>query len=280
MLKRIVNILLFGSLVLVLLIMFFFVTNYNLVSENNLNKYIKDADILNIKASYILNVSDDITVIEKLENMALELNIPEEIIVDILDSEELKFLLVEYFERSLNSYYDDVTISQNTIDKMIDSAHISSMDHLSVVISDEELEYLIIEYCNNIQQLMPEKLEVIGNSTILKVWNYTFDYSFVNYILIILVLIVIVTLINKDFKISIKYIGLGMLISGVIYVLLGSLDNVINTYLTNELDGIKVILSPLITQLTTIWFQTGFLLSFSGVFIYLIFVFIKRIEAK
>ncbi len=279
MIKKIINILLFNSLIGLFLVLFFFITNHNLINDNNLSTYINEADILNIKASYIFDVTDDITVLEKLEEMAFELAIPEEIIDDILKSEELTSILAEYFKISLNSYYDEVILSNDLIEKMIEIALVSSEDHLNIVLSDDVLEELIITYCNNVQSLMPEKLEVIGNSKILKIWNYSFDFNQLYLLLIGLVIVVLVTLVNKDFKKSIKYIGLTLMITGIIFVLFGSLDGVLNNYLTDELDGIKVILSPLITQLATIWFQTGFLLSFSGILIYLIFVFIKRIEA-
>ena len=68
-----------------------------------------------------------------------------------------------------------------------------------------------------------------------------------------------------------------MIISGVLFAILGSMNNFINSYVISNLDGLKPLISPFITIILTIIFKVGVLVSFSGVFIMITYVVINRI---
>ena len=61
------------------------------------------------------------------------------------------------------------------------------------------------------------------------------------------------------------------------FVVLGSMNNVLNGIIVSQITNMQTLLSPLITILLTIWFKIGVLFSFSGVFLLIIYAAINRI---
>ncbi len=280
MIKKILNFIFCLNLVLVFFVMFFLSENKQLISHTSLAYYIEEGDILNVKASYILNTYEEIPLVEKLGNTATSIGIPEEVITDILDSEELKQVLGYFFSQSLNKYYEDVNLPDEALDLMIESALKSSENHLSVTMSDGELTAKVNDFYYEIKGLMLEQIDIIGNSKILQYWQLSLNYDFSYMYFLILINLIVLAVVNKGVVKVLKYLGITLIICGVIYVLLSSLSPILKQFLLNELQGTQALLSPLITNLLTSWFLAGVTISFIGVFILIVYNVIYRLSAK
>lgn len=252
----------------------------SLLNKENLSKYIKNSNILNMDINIIFNMEESgITLKEKIYKLGIESNIPEKIVNDILKSDEINLILGEFFNETIYYLIDErekPELSQEAIDKMIELASISLEDNINIMLTEEELQNYIIDYSNKLTQIIPDRQVMIGVlpiSTINSILSFNILYLY----LAIFILIVLLVLSSWSFYKPIKYFGISMLISGIIFVTLGCMNNVINQMILSQIERLKVLVSPFITILLTIWFKCGVLISFSGVFLILIYIVINRI---
>lgn len=269
-------------LILFVLILFTIIiySGKSLLNKENLSKYIKNSNILNMDINVIFNMEESgITLKEKIYKLGIESNIPEKIVNDILKSDEINLILGEFFNETIYYLIDErekPELSQEAIDKMIELASISLEDNINIMLTEEELQNYIIDYSNKLTQIIPDRQVMIGVlpiSTINSILSFNILYLY----LAIFILIVLLVLFSWSFYKPIKYLGISMLISGIIFVTLGCMNNVINQMILSQIERLKVLVSPFITILLTIWFKCGVLISFSGVFLILIYIVINRI---
>lgn len=265
-------------LLIVLIILFH--SGRNLINRENLSNYTENADILNMDSNVIFNLDESgITLKEKIYNLAVECNIPEKIILDILKSEEINIVLGDFFNKTIyylvNGGYKP-QLSDDTINKMIQISMISLDEHLNIMMEDDELEKYVLEYCHKLTNIIPDRQEMIGNLPISYIQKFL-NFDIWTLYLLAFSCILLLNILTFSFYKPIKYLGICFFISGVIFVILGCMNNVINDIIVSQITNMKILISPLITILLTIWFKLGVLISFSGVFLILFYVIINRI---
>lgn len=265
-------------LLIVLIILFH--SGRNLINRENLSNYTENADILNMDSNVIFNLDESgITLKEKIYNLAVECNIPEKIILDILKSEEINIVLGDFFNKTIyylvNGGYKP-QLSDDTINKMIQISKISLDEHLNIMMEDDELEKYVLEYCHKLTNIIPDRQEMIGNLPISYIQKFL-NFDIWTLYLLAFSCILLLNILTFSFYKPIKYLGICFFISGVIFVILGCMNNVINDIIVSQITNMKILISPLITILLTIWFKLGVLISFSGVFLILFYIIINRI---
>lgn len=265
-------------LLIVLIILFH--SGRNLINRENLSNYTENADILNMDSNVIFNLDESgITLKEKIYNLAVECNIPEKIILDILKSEEINIVLGDFFNKTIyylvNGGYKP-QLSDDTINKMIQISMISLDEHLNIMMEDDELEKYVLEYCHKLTNIIPDRQEMIGNLPISYIQKFL-NFDIWTLYLLAFSCILLLNILTFSFYKPIKYLGICFFISGVIFVILGCMNNVINDIIVSQITNMKILISPLITILLTIWFKLGVLISFSGVFLILFYIIINRI---
>jgi len=281
--KTIFNIITFLILFILISSAMFIQCSKTLISKENISEFISDANILNIDVNVLFNQEESgITLKQKIYDLAIENNIPEEITNNILESEEINELLGDFFNQTIIYIIEGGTkpqISNNTINNIKEVAKISLEDNLNIMLEEEELEIYIENYCKSISDIVPNRDLIIGTTpidTVKKIINFDLIYL---YITIILVLI-LPALSSKKFYIPIKYLGISMFISGLMFVILGSMEFVISGLIMENLKGMIPFIAPLITNVLTIWFKSGVLISFTAITLILIYVTLNKIHAK
>ena len=139
-----------------------------------------------------------------------------------------------------------------------------------------QLEEYIRDFCSKLADIVPERYEVIGSLPITSIQAFL-NFNQLYLYLMIAVLLIIITICLLSIYKPIKYLAIPMISSGVMFAIFGSMNNFINDYVISNLDGLKPLISPFITILLTIIFKVGVLVSFSGVFLMIIYVVINRI---
>ena len=267
-------------LFLLILLIILFYSGRSLINRENLSNYIENADILNMDSNIIFNLDESgISLKEKIYNLAIECNIPEKIILDILKSEEINIVLGDFFNKTIyylvNGGYKP-QLSGDTINKMIELSMISLDEHLNIMMEEEELKKNVLEYCHKLTNIIPDRQEMVGNLPI------SYIQKFLNFDIWILYLlafscILLLNILTFSFYKPIKYLGICFFFFFIIFVILGCMNNLINDVIVSQITNMKILISPLITILLTIWFKLGVLISFSGVFLILFYIIINRI---
>ena len=228
-LRKLLIIFLLILLFLCILITMLFFSTKNLIKSDNIANYIKDADILNMKANIIYNVDDDITLKDKIVSMALANNIPSLIVDDIMESDEINDFLGEYFNKMLKYLINDDNkpiLSNEMIDKMSSLANESLEDHINIMLDEETLNEYILNYCNELMNTVPDNKEII-NKLPIDLFQILVNFNLIYLYVIILLLIGLITILSKYKHNIIKYLGLILLVLGLVFVILGSCDNLI-----------------------------------------------------
>ena len=191
----------------------------------------------------------------------------------------INLILGDFFNETIYYLIDERSkpeLSEEAVNKMIELASLSLEDNINIMLTDEELKIYVIDYANKLTEIIPDRQVMIGVlpiSTINSILNFNINYLY----LIMLGLLVLLVLFSWSFYKLIKYLGVNMLVSGIIFVILGCMNNFLNSLILSQIERLKVLVSPFITILLTIWFKCGVLISFSGVFLILIYVVINRI---
>lgn len=252
-----------------------------LITKENLSDYVKSIDVLNVDLGIIFNLEEKgITLKEKIYDLGIESNIPEPIINDILKSDEINNILGDFFKSTIDYVLKGnikPNISEETIQKMVDLSFISLEDHMNIMISEEELEVYVRDYCSKLVNIVPERNLIIDNYTVDRI-NQIVYFDVTDIIVLIVIVCLLICVVNKSIYKLFRYLGAMMIFSGIIFVVIGCLNDFIGTILSRKYSTLENFILPLITNVLTIIFKNGVLLSFTGVFIYLTYVIANRIK--
>ncbi len=258
----------------------FLYSGKSLVNRENLSNYIENAEVLNMDINVIFNLEESgITLKEKIYQLGLESNIPEDVLDDIISSDEINIIFGDFFSNTIDYLVNGLNkpqLSEDSINKLIEVANDSLEDHINLMLESEQLEEYIRDFCSKLADIVPERYEVIGSLPITSIQAFLNFNQLYLYLMIAILLVIITVCLWSIYK-PIKYLAIPMISSGVMFAIFGSMNNFINDYVISNLDGLKPLISPFITILLTIIFKVGVLVSFSGVFLIIIYVVINRI---
>lgn len=258
----------------------FLYSGKSLVNRENLSNYIENAEVLNMDINVIFNLEESgITLKEKIYQLGLESNIPEDVLDDIISSDEINIIFGDFFSNTIDYLVNGLNkpqLSEDSINKLIEVANDSLEDHINLMLESEQLEEYIRNFCSKLADIVPERYEVIGSLPITSIQVFLNFNQLYLYLMIAILLVIITVCLWSIYK-PIKYLAIPMISSGVMFAIFGSMNNFINDYVISNLDGLKPLISPFITILLTIIFKVGVLVSFSGVFLMIIYVVINRI---
>ena len=258
----------------------FLYSGKSLVNRENLSNYIENAEVLNMDINVIFNLEESgITLKEKIYQLGLESNIPEDVLDDIISSDEINIIFGDFFSNTIDYLVNGLNkpqLSEDSINKLIEVANDSLEDHINLMLESEQLEEYIRNFCSKLADIVPERYEVIGSLPITSIQTFLNFNQLYLYLMIAILLVIITVCLWSIYK-PIKYLAIPMISSGVMFAIFGSMNNFINDYVISNLDGLKPLISPFITILLTIIFKVGVLVSFSGVFLMIIYVVINRI---
>ena len=100
--KCLINFLLSFFLLTLIILTMFITCSGILISKKNISDFINEANVLNIDINILFNKEESgITLKEKLVSLAIENNIPDEIINDILQTEEINQFLGDFFNQTI-----------------------------------------------------------------------------------------------------------------------------------------------------------------------------------
>ena len=251
-----------------------------MITGENLSDYIKEAKILNVDINVISNdLEPGITLKEKIEEIALESSIPGEIVDDILKSEEINNFLGDFFNKTILYVInggEKPVISKEAVNKMTLVARTSLNEHINIMLEQEELDSYIKDYSNKITNLIPNREEIIGDipiNVIQSVMNFNTIYIYLSMVIIILLMMISLGSLYK----AIKYVSIPMILSGVIFVIIGSASEFISTHILDTINSLKPLIDPLVINFLTIVFKCGIFMSFTGIFLIIVYNVIKRI---
>lgn len=251
-----------------------------MISGKNLSNYVKDAEILNIDINILFDeLEPGVTLKEKIEEIALESSIPQEITQDILNSEEINNFLGDFFNKTILYVInggEKPVVSKEAINEMILVARISLNEHINIMLEKSELDDYINDYSNKLSNLIPNREEIVGDipiNIISNIMNFNFVYI---YLIIVLIVLFLILDLHSFYK-TLKYVSIPMILSGVIFVIIGSSSEFISNYLLYNINSLKLIIDPLIINFLTIVFKCGIFMSFTGIFLIVIYSVIKRI---
>ena len=277
---KILNFIFTISLLFLIILTMFIFSSKSLINKDNVSYYIEDTDILNIDLGILFN-SDEKgkTLKQTIIELAVNNNIPEEIISDILKSDEINNILGDFFSSTIDYTLrgeNKPSLSLETIQKMKDVASISLEDHINIILEEEQLNSYIDEYVIDLVEIVPQREDIIGDATvetINKIIYFNTSYAF----FAILINCLIIFIINFSFYKLLKYLGLSMIIAGVSFVIISCFDKVIASNISLKLVNLGNFVYPLVVNIATQIFKYGVLISFTGLFIYMFYVFINRI---
>lgn len=276
MLAYICGILLFFAISFLILIY----SGKSMLNKENLSNYIKSSNILNIDINVIFNLEESgMTLKEKIYNLGIESNIPEKIMEDILKSEEINIILGDFFNETIYYLIDErekPKLSNDAVTKMLDLACASLEDHINIMMSEEDLKNYILDFEEKLMDIVPERQVMIGVLPV-SIIKSLLNFNTIYLVALIFVILILLVIFLWSFYKPIKYLGTCLLINGIIFVILGSLNNFFSQLVLSQVERLKFVISPFITIILTIWFKCGVLISFTGVFIIIFYIVINRI---
>lgn len=276
MLAYICGILLFFAISFLILIY----SGKSMLNKENLSNYIKSSNILNIDINVIFNLEESgMTLKEKIYNLGIESNIPEKIMEDILKSEEINIILGDFFNETIYYLIDErekPQLSNDAVTKMLDLACASLEDHINIMMSEEDLKSYVLDFEDKLMDIVPERQVMIGVLPV-SIIKSLLNFNTLYLVLLIFIILILLVLFLWSFYKPIKYLGICLLINGIIFVILGSLNNFFSQFVLSQVERLKFVISPFITIILTIWFKCGVLISFTGVFVIIFYIVINRI---
>lgn len=276
MLAYICGILLFFAISFLILIY----SGKSMLNKENLSNYIKSSNILNIDINVIFNLEESgMTLKEKIYNLGIESNIPEKIMEDILKSEEINIILGDFFNETIYYLIDErekPQLSNDAVTKMLDLACASLEDHINIMMSEDDLKSYILDFEEKLMDIVPERQVMIGVLPV-SIIKSLLNFNTIYLVALIFVILILLVIFLWSFYKPIKYLGTCLLINGIIFVILGSLNNFFSQLVLSQVERLKFVISPFITIILTIWFKCGVLISFTGVFIIIFYIVINRI---
>lgn len=276
MLAYICGILLFFAISFLILIY----SGKSMLNKENLSNYIKSSNILNIDINVIFNLEESgMTLKEKIYNLGIESNIPEKIMEDILKSEEINIILGDFFNETIYYLIDErekPQLSNDAVTKMLDLACASLEDHINIMMSEDDLKSYVLDFEEKLMDIVPERQVMIGVLPV-SIIKSLLNFNTIYLVALIFVILILLVIFLWSFYKPIKYLGTCLLINGIIFVILGSLNNFFSQLVLSQVERLKFVISPFITIILTIWFKCGVLISFTGVFIIIFYIVINRI---
>ena len=276
MLAYICGILLFFAISFLILIY----SGKSMLNKENLSNYIKSSNILNIDINVIFNLEESgMTLKEKIYNLGIESNIPEKIMEDILKSEEINIILGDFFNETIYYLIDErekPQLSNDAVTKMLDLACASLEDHINIMMSEDDLKSYVLDFEDKLMDIVPERQVMIGVLPV-SIIKSLLNFNTIYLVALIFVILILLVIFLWSFYKPIKYLGTCLLINGIIFVILGSLNNFFSQLVLSQVERLKFVISPFITIILTIWFKCGVLISFTGVFIIIFYIVINRI---
>ena len=251
-----------------------------MLNKENLSNYIKSSNILNIDINVIFNLEESgMTLKEKIYNLGIESNIPEKIMEDILKSEKINIILGDFFNETIYYLIDErekPQLSNDAVTKMLDLACVSLEDHINIMMSEEDLKSYVLDFEDKLMDIVPERQVMIGVLPV-SIIKSLLNFNTIYLVALIFVILILLVIFLWSFYKPIKYLGTCLLINGIIFVILGSLNNFFSQLVLSQVERLKFVISPFITIILTIWFKCGVLISFTGVFIIIFYIVINRI---
>lgn len=276
MLAYICGILLFFAISFLILIY----SGKSMLNKENLSNYIKSSNILNIDINVIFNLEESgMTLKEKIYNLGIESNVPEKIMEDILKSEEINIILGDFFNETIYYLIDErekPQLSNDAVTKMLDLACASLEDHINIMMSEDDLKSYVLDFEDKLMDIVPERQVMIGVLPV-SIIKSLLNFNTIYLVALIFVILILLVIFLWSFYKPIKYLGTCLLINGIIFVILGSLNNFFSQLVLSQVERLKFVISPFITIILTIWFKCGVLISFTGVFIIIFYIVINRI---
>lgn len=279
--KIISNILISIIVFILILISMFISSGQKLISKENISHFISDADILNVDVNVLFNQAEiKITLKEKITNLAISNNIPKEIVDDILKSEEINEMLGDFFNQTITYVIENGSkpnIQEESINQIKEVANISLNDNLNIMIEEEELNNYIESFSKSIVDIVPNRDEIINNYD-MEIFKIIINFNLIYLYIIILILLLISIFVNKKCYIPFKILGISMFISGILFVIMGSLEYIVTNFIIKDIQGMQPFITPLITNVLTIWFKQGIVISFTSLFLILIYITLNRMN--
>lgn len=277
---------LFLSIILfaLILVMMSILSAKTLISRDNLSDYSKNVDILNVDLGIIFNLDEKgVTLREEIYKQGLDSGIPDIIMEDILRSDEINIVLGDFFKNTIDYVLKNTvkpSISSSTVDKMIKLANESLENHMNIMMSSNELEIYVRNYCNRLTDIVPDRDLILKDYNINSIdrINQIIYFDMTNIYILILVVCLLICIVNRSIYKLFRYLGFTMILNGIIFVILGCLNDFFSTLLIDRYSNLGNFLEPLTINILTIIFKNGVLVSFSGLFIYLIYIIVNRIK--
>ncbi|MEG2321958.1 MAG: hypothetical protein RSB71_00510 [Bacilli bacterium] len=259
-----------------IIITMFITSNKKLVTKDNLTLYAKNTEVLKLNLKFI--IKEDVTLEEKIKELGKSAGIPEDIVFDILKSNELKELFGEFFSKTIDYVINGgkrPVLEKQTVTNITKVATDSLERHLNIVLEKETLVRYIEKYTTDITSIIPNRSEIINNQYFVYMQDILkFNTLYLYFAL--LGLIILTGLLSKSAYKPLKYLGISMLLGGLIFVIIGSCYGLINPYIVKNIIDLELV-SSLVRSILNLWFKIGVFVSFTSVIILLIYIAITRI---
>ena len=266
MLKKIIIFLLSGLILLFILFLMGLISIKTISNKNIITQYL-NKDILNMNSSSIINTDKSQTIKELMISLAIDSNIPKEIVDDLEKSNEFNELMGDFFKCVIEYTVLDKkkpTISIETINIITNVSDKSLEDHISIVMDEDELHDYIKDYVQKLNNLVPNN-NVTFNYIILFKNFVSFNIIYLCIILSLLFLALLLVL--KNLPQILKCMGVVILIAGVIFVIIGCFEGIIKvTDLTTHL----------FSQALNFCFKEGSIVTSIGILLMILSLILKR----
>ena len=274
------TVLLFFSIISVMLL----TATKNIVSKESISDYINKANILELQVGKVLktdntSLDNNSTIRETILAMAKNASIPEAIIDDVIKSNELSNLLGDFVKGIIDYAVIGVekpTISDEAKEQLINTANKSLESHIDLVMEEEELDKYIENFINTLNGMVPERNDIVIDSSKLDLVRniLTFDTTYLYVSILILTSLIVVLL--RNWYYPIKSLGITMLISGVLFTIVGCLEWPIYNLIKDSIVKIDDLIHPLLNKVLMICFKEGVIYSALGIVLIILFVVIHR----
>lgn len=255
-----------------------------IISKENIAEYINDSNVLELKANEFLeveheNISEDSTIEDVILIKAKEAQIPDEVVNDLIESNELNVLLGDFIKGIIEYAIIDEekpTLSEETINNLVLVASDSLESHIGIVMEQEELKKHIEEYISGLNDIVLEKNDIIIDNINLDIVKKVFTFN-ANYIyLAILILTILISLILWNWYYPIKYLGISITLAGLIFTIIGSLEWIIYGLIKEKFLMNIDLIHPILNKILRVFFEKGVFYTAIGIFLIVIFIVINR----
>ncbi len=256
----------------------------NILSRESIADYINKSNVLEIQVGKLFKVedthlNDQLTIRETVLIMADEAGIPSSIIDDLVESYELNNLLGDFIRGIIDHTVigeEKPIISKEAIVNLKSIANSILENHIEIVMEEEELERYIDKYIASLNNLIPERDYIIAYSYQLDMVRQILTFDVIYIYITGFLLLISISLLSWCWYYSIKALGVSMILSGVVFTVLGSLNWTIYNLIKNHVIKIEGLVKPLLDKILMICFKEGVLFTFIGIIILLLFIVINR----